>query len=61
MAITSLLVADIASADPTNSKNARVLAFDCGGEEVSVATIFHSQASVGNATDQRPENLRSGP
>lgn len=48
MAISVLLVVGIASADPINSKNVRVFAFDCGGEEVSVATIVHSQASVGN-------------
>ena len=48
MAISVLLVVGLASADPTNSKNVRVFAFDCGGEEVAVATIFHSQASVGN-------------
>ena len=48
MAISALLVAGIAAADPLNSKNAQVFTFDCGGEEVSVATIINNQASVGN-------------
>ena len=48
MAIAAILAMGIASADPLNSKNAQVFAFDCGGEEVSVATIINSQASVGN-------------
>ncbi len=48
IAITSLLAAGIASADPVNSKNAQVLTFDCGGTQVSVVTIVHNQASVGN-------------
>jgi hypothetical protein len=42
MEISVLPVAGIASADPVNGKNVRVFDFDCGGEEVSVATIFHN-------------------
>ena len=41
-------VAGVAGADPINSKNAQFFEFDCGGELVTVVTLFNNNAVVGN-------------
>jgi hypothetical protein len=51
MAIVAVLAAGMASADPVNSKNAQILTFDCGGEQVTIATIFNNRAVVFNVVD----------
>jgi hypothetical protein len=51
MAIMAVLAVGIASADPVNSKNAQIFTFDCGGEEVTVATVFQSAAVAFNVVD----------
>ena len=51
MAITVLLAAGIASADPIKSKNAQILTINCGGEEVTVVTIVNNNAIVANVVD----------
>lgn len=40
--------AGVAGADPVNSKNAQIFTIDCGGEQVTVATIFNNNAVVVN-------------
>ena len=50
-AIVAVLAVGMASADPVNSKNAQILTFDCGGEEVTVATLFNNRAVVFNVVD----------
>jgi hypothetical protein len=47
-AIVAVLAAGMASADPVNSKNAQIITLDCGGEEVTVATVFQSRAVAVN-------------
>ncbi len=49
--ITALLAVGIASADPLKSKNALILTFDCGGEEVTVATLVNNSAVAFNVVD----------
>ena len=51
MVITALLAVGIASADPLKSKNALILTFDCGGEEVTVATLVNNSAVAFNVVD----------
>ncbi len=51
MVITALLAVGIASADPLKSKNAQILTFDCGGEEVKVATLVNNNAVAFNVVD----------
>ena len=51
MVITALLAVGIASADPLKSKNALILTFDCGGEEVTVATLVNNNSVVFNVVD----------
>ena len=51
MVITALLAVGIASADPLKSKNALILTFDCGGEEVTVATLVNNNAVAFNVVD----------
>jgi hypothetical protein len=51
MVIMALLAVGIASADPVKSKNAEVFTLDCGGEEVTIVSIFHSNAAVFNVVD----------
>ncbi len=51
MVITALLAVGIASADPLKSKNAQILTFDCGGEEVRVATLVHNNGVAFNVVD----------
>ena len=51
MAIVAVLAVGVASADPVNSKNAQIFTFDCGGEEVTVATLFNNRAVVVNVVD----------
>ncbi len=46
--LTALAVGGMASADPVNSKNAQIITLDCGGEEVTVATVFQSRAVAVN-------------
>ena len=38
----------MASADPVNSKNAQTITLDCGGEQVTVVTLFTNRAAVVN-------------
>ena len=40
--------AGVAGADPVNSKNAQIITIDCGGEQVTVATISNNNAVVVN-------------
>ena len=40
--------AGVAGADPVNSKNAQIITLDCGGEEVTVATVLQSGAVAVN-------------
>ncbi len=40
--------AGVAGADPVNSKNAQIITIDCGGEQVTVASIFNNAAVVVN-------------
>ena len=52
MVITALLAVGIASADPLKSKNALILTFDCGGEEVvEVVTLVNNSAVAFNVVD----------
>ncbi len=51
MAIVAVLAAGMASADPVNSKNAQIFTFDCGGEQVTVVTIFQSRGVQFNVVD----------
>jgi hypothetical protein len=51
MVITALFAVGIASADPLKSKNAQILTLDCGGEEVTVVTLFNNNAVVNNVVD----------
>jgi len=46
--IMTMLGVGIASADPINSKDAQILRFECGGEQLTVATIIQNAAVVGN-------------
>ena len=48
MAIMAVLAAGIASADPVNSKNAQIFTFDCGDEQVTVASNINNSAVVVN-------------
>ncbi len=48
MAITAVLAVGVASADPVNSKNAQTITLDCGGEQVTVVTLFNNRAAVVN-------------
>ena len=47
-AIVAVLAAGMASADPVNSKNVDIITLDCGGEQVTVATVFQSAAVAVN-------------
>ncbi len=47
MAIVAVLAVGMASADPVN-KNSQIFTIDCGGEQVTVATIFNNRAAVVN-------------
>ena len=47
-AIVAVLAAGMASADPVNSKNAQIFTFDCGGEQVTVASNIKNSAVVVN-------------
>ncbi len=51
MAIVAALAAGMASADPLNSKNVQFYELDCGGEEVTVATIFNNSSIVVHEVD----------
>ena len=52
MVITALLAVGIASADPLKSKNALILTFDCGGEEVvEVVTLVNNSSVAFNVVD----------
>jgi hypothetical protein len=51
MAIVAVLAVGTASADPVNSKNAQIITLDCGGEPVTIATVFQSRAVVLNVVD----------
>jgi hypothetical protein len=51
MAIVAVLAVGVASADPQNSKNAQIVTIDCGGEQVTIATVFQSRAVVLNVVD----------
>ncbi len=46
MAIVAALAAGMASADPLNSKNVQFYELDCGGEPVTVATVFNNNSIV---------------
>ncbi len=46
MAIVAALAAGMASADPVNSKNVQFYELDCGGEKVTVSTIFNNNSIV---------------
>ncbi len=48
MAIVAVLAVGMASADPVNSKNAQIITLDCGGEEVTVATLLNNRTVVVN-------------
>ena len=50
MAIVAVLAVGTASADPVN-KNSEILTFDCGGEQVTVVTIFQSRGVQFNVVD----------
>jgi hypothetical protein len=50
MAIVAVLAVGTASADPVN-KNSQILTFDCGGEQVTVATILQSRGVGFNVVD----------
>ena len=47
-AIITALGVGIGSADPINSKNVQRFQFDCGGEQLTVVTIFQNSAAVAN-------------
>ena len=47
-AIITALGVGIVSADPINSKNVQRFHLDCGGEQITVVTIFQNAASVSN-------------
>jgi hypothetical protein len=47
-AIITALGVGIGSADPINSKNVQRFQFDCGGEQITVVTIFQNSAAVAN-------------
>jgi hypothetical protein len=51
MTIVAVLAVGMASADPVNSKNAQIITLDCGGEQVTIATVFQSRAVVLNVVD----------
>jgi hypothetical protein len=46
--IMTMLGVGIASADPINSKNVQRFHLDCGGEQITVVTIFQNKAVVAN-------------
>ena len=46
--IITALGVGIGSADPINSKNVERFQADCGGEQITVVTIFQNDAVVGN-------------
>ena len=46
MAIVAVLAVGMASADPVNSKNLQIYELDCGGELVTVSTIFNNNSIV---------------
>jgi hypothetical protein len=48
MAIVAVLAVGVASADPVNSKNAQIFTFDCGGEQVTVASNINNRVVVVN-------------
>lgn len=47
-AIITALGVGIGSADPINSKNAERFQVDCGGEQITLVTIFQNNAVVAN-------------
>jgi hypothetical protein len=47
-AIITALGVGIGSADPVNSKNVQRFHLDCGGEQITVVTIFQNKALVAN-------------
>ena len=48
--VAAVLAVGMASADPVN-KNSQIFTIDCGGEEVTVATLFNNRAVVVNVVD----------
>ena len=44
--LATLAAAGVAAADPLNSKNVQFYEFDCGGELVTVSTIFNNRSIV---------------
>ena len=48
MAIATVLAVGVASADPVKSKNAQTITLDCGGEQLTVVTLFTNRAAVVN-------------
>jgi hypothetical protein len=47
-AIVMALGVGIGSADPINSKNVSTEQWDCGGEQITIVTIFQNDAIVAN-------------
>ncbi len=48
MAIAAVLAAGVAFADPINSKNAQIITFDCGGEQVTAVSVVTNKAVAVN-------------
>ena len=46
--IITALGVGMGSADPINSKNVQTFQLDCGGEQITVVTIFQNDAVVAN-------------
>ena len=51
MAIVAVLAVGMASADPLNSKKVQLYELDCGGEPITVATIFNNNSIVVHEVD----------
>ncbi len=48
MALALVVASGVAFADPINSKNALIVTLDCGGEQVTVVTLFNNRAATAN-------------
>ena len=48
MAIAAVLAVGVASADPVNSKNAQIINLDCGGEQLTVVSLYNNRGVVVN-------------
>jgi hypothetical protein len=48
MALALVVAAGVAFADPINSKNAQIITFNCGGEQVTAVSVINNRAAAVN-------------